>query len=359
MYFFSWRPPSVTSSRIAEAASLKPPIRFPKRCESITRIKLPAAAAATLRRLHSSEPAWSQARRRLRKCDPDKFHHGRKQRARRNDPASAPPAWAHKSISDSGDPSRSRPLEAATARHTCGCAVAATPGRHELSGKDPRTKSWQKPTGDVQPQPSSPSFDAASVFRSTVASTITIYCAAQQRIDSYILYSKSVGSTGQGKIIQSPSVHGIKLSMKREVAERSPLRLAGHGDSKRRLAKIILDSVSKGPKYMRLRTITRQHFVSFANVLGLLKLTTFLWIQEADLRLFLSMLAFVPPLTIQSAQARFSPSTKKGVLSEYPENGSYIVINDIEAGPGDAFDDISLILYTSDEYFALEIVYLA
>ncbi|GBP30582.1 hypothetical protein EVAR_76123_1 [Eumeta japonica] len=342
------------------------------------------------------------------------------------------------------DPSRSRPLEAATARHTCGCAVAATPGRHELSGKDPRTKSWQKPTGDVQPQPSSPSFDAASVFRSTVASTITIYCAAQQRIDSYslkirtavfqaaltnewrvtnkinfivgdiadnvkkaiasilvrdkfspwsilnsivgqqqqvgmplscavkeskLLYkdnilpmcndsgkfkrplqwwqlnrhvypnfgillckygniiatsvpceSSKTGLTinsrrtqlkthkvaqltylnvnldrfvsncpvgvGQGKIIQSPSVHGIKLSMKREVAERSPLRLAGHG-------------------------------VSDSHLL------------------------------------------RKKVLSEYPENGSYIVINDIEAGPGDAFDDISLILYTSDEYFALEIVYLA
>ncbi|GBP30639.1 Modular serine protease [Eumeta japonica] len=50
---------------------------------------------------------------------------------------------------------------------------------------------------------------------------------------------------------------------------------------------------------------------------------------------------------------------KKCVLPQYPENGSYMVINDTKAGPGDAFDDLSLILYTSDEYFALEVVYVA
>ncbi|GBP30613.1 hypothetical protein EVAR_76156_1 [Eumeta japonica] len=59
-------------------------------------------------------------------------------------------------------------------------------------------------------------------------------------------------------------------------------------------------------------------------------------------------------------ELRFSPFTEKMcVLPQYPENGSYIVINDTKAGPGDAFDDISLILCTSDEYFALEVVYLA
>ncbi|GBP75794.1 hypothetical protein EVAR_65426_1 [Eumeta japonica] len=57
---------------------------------------------------------------------------------------------------------------------------------------------------------------------------------------------------------------------------------------------------------------------------------------------------------------RFAPVTqKKCILPQYPENGSYIVINDTKAGPGDAFDDISLILYNSDEYFELEVVFLA
>ncbi|GBP45799.1 Modular serine protease [Eumeta japonica] len=60
------------------------------------------------------------------------------------------------------------------------------------------------------------------------------------------------------------------------------------------------------------------------------------------------------------AANKFTPFTEKScVLPQYPENGSYIVINDTKAGPGDAFDDLSLILYTSDEYFALEVVYLA
>ncbi|GBP75787.1 hypothetical protein EVAR_65419_1 [Eumeta japonica] len=54
-----------------------------------------------------------------------------------------------------------------------------------------------------------------------------------------------------------------------------------------------------------------------------------------------------------------SVTQKRCVLPQYPENGSYIAINDTKAGPGDAFDDLSLILYTSDEYFALEVVYLA
>ncbi|GBP75792.1 hypothetical protein EVAR_65424_1 [Eumeta japonica] len=57
---------------------------------------------------------------------------------------------------------------------------------------------------------------------------------------------------------------------------------------------------------------------------------------------------------------KIAPVTQKRcVLPQYPENGSYIVINNTKAGPGDAFDDLSLILYTSDEYFALEVVYVA
>ncbi|GBP95976.1 hypothetical protein EVAR_76121_1 [Eumeta japonica] len=70
----------------------------------------------------------------------------------------------------------------------------------------------------------------------------------------------------------------------------------------------------------------------------------------------LQLLLFLESVSI----ARFSSSTIKScVLPKYPENGSYIVINDTNAGPGDAFDDLSLILYTSDEYFALEVFYLA
>ncbi|GBP18462.1 Modular serine protease [Eumeta japonica] len=46
------------------------------------------------------------------------------------------------------------------------------------------------------------------------------------------------------------------------------------------------------------------------------------------------------------------------VLPKYPENGSYFVIDDKPAKPGDVFDNVSLIEYTRDEYFVLEIVYL-
>ncbi|GBP76382.1 Modular serine protease [Eumeta japonica] len=61
---------------------------------------------------------------------------------------------------------------------------------------------------------------------------------------------------------------------------------------------------------------------------------------------------------IEGGFCRFAPVTQKVCPTQYPENGSYIVINN-KAGPGDAFDDLSLILYTSDKYFELEVVYLA
>ncbi|GBP30638.1 Limulus clotting factor C [Eumeta japonica] len=53
-----------------------------------------------------------------------------------------------------------------------------------------------------------------------------------------------------------------------------------------------------------------------------------------------------------------SVTHEKCVLPQYPENSSYIVINDKRAGPGDVFDNVSLIQYVDNQYPLLEIVYL-